>query len=446
MRTTLAILVCKLTTFICHLFSKNRGTVLPGKIARKVYAHSLDKIKYPDIVIAVTGSSGKGSTVSMLAHILEGSKKKIVWNASGSNVLNAIETLILNNTKVFSHKMDADVLMLEVDERFVGSIFKPGVITHLAITNVTRDQPSRNIDPNVIYDKIIECVHPEMNIIINVDDPLLNRIKYSYDGNVITYGIDETKYDSKEVPNYAVDFAYCPSCGSKLKYSSYHYGHLGLYSCPTCSFERGAADYEATNVDLEKNKFKIGDNEFKLDKGVFFAVYYNTLAYAIAKEIGIDDKDILREINENAQTSKRGKVYELEGRKLEMLESKNENNLSYLQSLEYIRLQNSPKTVVMGFENVSRRYRYNDLSWLWDIEFELLNSKNIEKIFLIGRFRYDVATRLEFAGIDEEKIVLVEDMNTLLDEIIEKSTSDIVTMVCFDMTSVITKMLKERSI
>lgn len=438
----MAIMICKSITFICHVFKK-RGTVFPGKMARKVYRDTLKHISYPDKVIAVTGSSGKGSTVSLIARVLEKNGEKVVWNESGSNVRTAIETLVLNNSRIFSHKMDADVLLLEVDERYLDDILEDGVITHLAITNITRDQPSRNISPDFIFEKIKNSIDPKSTLILNVDDPFLNRLKYSHEGKVVTYGIDKTKYDVTR-PNYAVDAAYCPSCSSKLEYTSYHYGHLGLYKCPVCSFGRGTLDYEARNVDLETLSFELDGDTVKLDKGAFFAVYYTTLAYSVLREIGMEKEDILKVINDDGLSSKRGKVYEFDGRKIEMLESKNENNLSYIQSLNYIRLQTEPKTVVIGFENVSRRYRYNDLSWLWDIDFELLNSDVVEKIFLIGRFKYDVAVRLHYAGIDEAKIHLVEDITNLLDEVSEKSKSDIITMVCFDMTSTITDMLKER--
>lgn len=444
MKTTLVIIICKLVTFVCHIFRKN-GTVFPGEFAHKFSKNILDNIHYPEYVIAVTGSSGKGSTVAMTSHILEKSGKKVIWNKSGSNVKNAITTLVLNNTKIFSHKMNADVLLLECDERFIASMFKPGVLTHLVITNVTRDQPARNVHPNFIYEKILESVTDEnMHLIINADDPLLNRIKYSYEGKVTTFGVAETKYDSKETPTYAIDFAYCPSCHNKLKYSSYHYGHMGIYECSRCSFKRGIPDYEAKNIDLEKNTIDINGNTLKLNKGVFFAIYYTTLAYAICMEIGIDKKDILREINDDAIASKRGKTYEIDNRTIEMLESKNENALSYLQSLSYIKRQKGKKTVVMGFENVSRRYRFNDLSWLWDVDFELLNDKDVDKIFLIGRFKYDVYARLDYANIDTKRLVLVDDMSKLFDMIVEESKGNIYTMVCFDMTEIITNLLKER--
>lgn len=432
-----------MVTLACRVFRRN-GTTFPGWFTSKIFKHSLDNIKYPKYVVAVTGSSGKGSTVALTAHILEASGKKVVWNKSGSNVRSAITTLILNNTKVFSHKMEADVLLLEMDERYIKGTLPKGVITHMAITNITRDQPARNIHPNIIFEKIIESIDDEATLIINVDDPLLNRIKYAYSSNIVTYGIATTKYDTNSTPGYAVDFAYCPSCHTKLKYDSYHYGHLGVYDCPRCSFSRGVPDYEATKVDLSNHTFNIGEYKLFLNKDVFFAVYYTLLAYTICHEIGIDEESILREINDDKIESKRMKAYVLDGRNIEMLESKNENALSYLQSLNYIKNQKGKKTVIMGFENVSRRYKYNDLSWLWDVNFELLNDKSIDKIFLIGRFKYDIAVRLEYAGIDMDRLVYIDDMKELLENVEKNSKGDIYTMVCFDMTEIITNMLKEK--
>ena len=69
MKTTLLIIYNKLIYKICRLFKKN-GSVFPGSIVKKHDKYILKKIKYPKYVIGVTGSSGKGSTTSLLAYIL----------------------------------------------------------------------------------------------------------------------------------------------------------------------------------------------------------------------------------------------------------------------------------------------------------------------------------------------------------------------------------------
>ena len=442
MKTTISIIICKLITKVCHLFGRD-GSVFPGSIAIKINKKSLWELEYPKFVIGVTGSSGKGSTVNMLEHILTSSGKKVIWNNNGSNIDNAIITLILNNTNAFTHKVKGDIVLLELDERFINGLFKPGTITHLALTNITRDQPARNAYPEFIYNAILNSLDNNMHLIINADDPIISRFKYDTACKVTTYGIGNTKYDSDEAPLYGVDAAYCPKWHTKLKYSYYHYGHIGSYACPKCDFERGQVNYEATNLDLEKGQFKINGKDIKLNKKVFFAAYYTLLAYAIASTVGIDEESIINALNNNTIKSKRGKTYSLDNRTVEMLESKNENALSYLQSLKYIKMQSGKKTVIMGFENVSRRYEFNDLSWLCDVDFELLNDKDVDKIFCIGRFKYDVKTRLEYAGIDMNKVVLIDDMNTLIERVKNESKGSIYTMVCFDMTAIIKNLLKD---
>ena len=442
MKTTISIIICKTITKICHIFGRD-GSVFPGSIAHKIEKKALWKLKYPKYVIGVTGSSGKGSTVNMLAHILKEANKKVIWNNNGSNIDNAIITLILNNTNAFSHKVNADVILLELDERFINGLFKAGTITHLALTNITRDQPARNEYPEFIYNAILNSLDNKMHLIINADDPILNRVKKDTKCNITTYGLDKTKYSLTTAPLYGVDAAYCPKCKTKLDYSYYHYGHIGSYKCPKCDFSRGKIDYEGTKLDLNLGTYKINGKDIKLNKKVFFAAYYTLCSYAIASTIGIDEKDIVRALNVDTIKSKRLKEYSLDNRTVEMLESKNENALSYLQSLNYIKMQKGKKTVIMGFENVSRRYEFNDLSWLWDVDFELLNDKDVDKIFCIGRFKYDVKTRLEYAGIDAKKIVLIDDMNTLVDRLRNESEGNIYTMVCFDMTQILKDLLKE---
>ena len=74
----------------------------------------------------------------------------------------------------------------------------------------------------------------------------------------------------------------------------------------------------------------------------------------------------------------------------------------------------------------------------------MLDDSNIDKILVIGRFRYDVATRLELAGIKDDKMILVDDFNNLLN-IVKNTKGEIYTMVCFDMTGNILNLIKEES-
>lgn len=448
MKQTLAIIVNKLISLACKIAKpifKKDGSVTPGYYATKLDKDILNKLKYPKYIVGITGSSGKGSTTSLVAHILENNGYKVVWNKSGSNLYNAAATLILNHTNSLTKRIKADVLLLELDESFIKSIFNKVKLTHLVITNVTRDQPARNGHPDLIFNKIKNSVDDNTHIIINADDPIVNRMRITHNGLITTYGVGKSKTDIKKNLSNNVDAAYCPVCESKLTYSTIHYGHVGIYKCPTCDFARGKVDYEAKDIDLEKQFMTINNAIVHLNKNVYFAVYYTLAAFTLTSVMGLDEKSIQRELNDNVLVSKRLKNYRLGKRKVEMIESKNENCLSYLQTINFIREQKGTKTIIMGFDNVSRRYELNDLSWLYDVDFELLNDKTIDKIFCIGRFRYDVYNRLRYANIDKNKLVLVDNEKDIIKIVKNNSKGNIYTMVCFDMTAVIKKLLMEET-
>ena len=431
----------KLITYVCKKFGKN-ATVFPGTITYNMRQSILTKIKYPKYVIGVTGSSGKGTTTDLIATTLKKAGLNVVYNDSGSNGIRAITTTILNNCN-YKGEMQCDVLLLEIDERHLHLAFSKNKLTHLVITNITRDQPARSGSPDLIYNYIFKTVDEKTTLVINADDPTVAKAKVDFKGKIITYGLDKTKDSKNENNSKSLDSAYCPNCHKKLKYDFYHYGHIGSYKCPCCDFSRNPLDYEATNLNLSKKTLKINGQNLKINKDILYAAYNTIAAYALCKTIGIDDKILDDTLNKNIKEAKRGHEYIINNRKITMLESKNENNLSYYQSIKYIVDSKGKKTVILGFDNVSRRYKFNDISWLYDVDFEMLNNKDIDKILCIGRFRYDVATRLEYAKINRKKIILVDNLDDIINITLNETKGDIYTMVCFDMTAILKKKIME---
>lgn len=438
----IAILTCKIVNKLSKL-TGHKGSAIGGKIALMIDKNILKKIKLPKYVIGITGSSGKSSSTELIYNVLTKNNYKVIYNKEGSNTITGITSLILNNSSVFG-KLKTDILLMELDEQFLKYIFKLIKPTHLMITNITRDQPPRNSHPYKIYKEIKDAIIEKTHLILNVDDPYVNRIRIGHKGAITTYGIDKNNYSFKININN-LDAAYCPICNSKLEYDFYHYGHIGSYHCPKYHFNRGNPDFEAKDIDIDNQTITINENKIHLPSDFLYTAYFVTGCFALCKIIGLKDEDILKVLNDDNIKTKRLEVYDFYNRKWQLLVSKNENNLSYKQSLDYIRHKKGDKTVVLGFDNSSRRYKENDISWIWDIDFETLNDNSIKHIVLIGKYCYDMMLRMEYAGISKDKLLLVENMNNLAETIKNKTTGNIYSMNCFDKEIEIKKIIKEEN-
>ncbi len=186
MRLFLAAVVCRLLRFIGRLVGK--GSSLPGKYALKICPDVLGRVKLPPCVIAVTGSNGKTSTVEMIAAVLRADGKTVVYNEEGSNQIEGVTTLILCNSTL-GGKMTADVLLLESDERYARRSFRWFHPTHFVITNLYRDQLTRNGSPEWVYDAILPALHPDTTLVLNADDPLVSCFARGR-GRVKWFGLD----------------------------------------------------------------------------------------------------------------------------------------------------------------------------------------------------------------------------------------------------------------
>ena len=61
----------------------------------------------------------------------------------------------------------------------------------------------------------------------------------------------------------------------------------------------------------------------------------------------------------------------------------------------------------------------------------------------MGCWFWIIITRLSFTDIPKDKIVLIDDLNELIKKVKKDSIGDIYTIVCFDMTANILKLIED---
>ena len=140
--------------------------------------------------------------------------------------------------------------------------------------------------------------------------------------------------------------------------------------------------------------------------------------------------------------SKLNNSYKYKDKNVYVLSNKNENNMTFNQSVLFASNKKTEKTIVIGWKEISRRYKYNDMSWLYDIEFELLNDSLTQKIVCIGRDKFDIGLRMKYAGFENEKIKIYETLQEAEQEI-KSSNGDIIAILNFDYVVPFNKMMME---
>ena len=284
MRKFLAILICKLGRAVGKLIGK--GSSMPGKFALKICPDILRQVELPEHVIAVTGSNGKTSTVEMIAAILRADGKTVVYNEEGSNQIEGVTTLVLTHASL-GGKVKADVLLIESDERYAARTFQFFHPTEFVITNLYRDQLTRNGHPEWVYDSILPALHPETELILNADDPLSSCFAQGRE-RVKWFGLDKCSVSTGAPTGVYHDGAYCPVCRAPMEYDYVHYNQIGAYRCTKCGHKKPATDYTVTSVDLENAQVTIdGEVNIALAFRSIYNIYNILAAYAACRCAGV---------------------------------------------------------------------------------------------------------------------------------------------------------------
>ena len=401
MKLFLAIVMCKLLRFVGGLIGK--GSSLPGQFALKVCPDVLGRVKLPEKVIAVTGSNGKTSTVEMIAAILRADGKNVIYNQEGSNQIEGVATLILTHATL-GGTVRADVLLLESDERYARYSFRHFHPTEFVITNLYRDQLTRNGHPEWVYDAILPAIHPETELILNADDPLSSCFARGHE-KVQWFGLDRCSIDLDAPSGAYHDGAYCPVCHAPMEYDYVHYNHIGAYRCAKCGHQKPATDCTATAVDLDRGVLTI-DGAVTVDLA-FRSIYnvYNILAaYAVCRRAGTAAETAAGVLSNYLLKNGRMQTFRLGSRRGTLLTSKHENSVAYDTNLRYIAASKEDCTVLVIVDAVSRKYFTSETSWLWDIDFGQLNAPHVKEVVLSGRYCNDLAERFSYTEVKNWRV------------------------------------------
>ena len=373
-------------------------------------------------IIAVTGTNGKTTTSNLLVHILRFSGISAASNSEGANMLSGVATALIKDCTL-GGVARSPVAILEVDEGSVGGIFpstKPGLVI---VTNYFCDQMDRygSLDHNVTLLRQSLDGLPRTALLLNADDPLVVTAGRGRSA-VKHYGIKGKRLDREaNGGGNTREGQHCPDCGEPLVYYYYHYGQLGDYYCPQCTFRRPTPDFLVTDVqdeDFLKFSLCFFEEEKEGEHGAvcsykkvtrlqaplrgFYNIYNILAASAAAITMGVSNDIIATTIQKYAPATGRMEEFLFQDRSCTLALIKNAAGVN--EVMKTILRKEGEKALVIAINDMPADGR--DVSWLWDADFSMLDHPSIKKIICSGRRAGDIAVRLKYAGVPLVKLVL----------------------------------------
>lgn len=411
-RFYIALWVSKFVAWVHRLQNDERND-RPGLYAFKLCPDFLARVAKPKLVITITGTNGKTTTTSLIAKRMMEKGYKVTYNDWGANLHAGYAYNLLRSVSIFN-KPKVDVSILEADENTLA--YTMGMIepNYILVLNVCKDSLRRNGHPEYIFDcinKTFEKLGSKTTAILNANDPISSQLAVGTGAKRLFFGMADAGTHPFE--NMVRDIWVCPNCGEEIEYNYRFYRHIGDFYCPNCDFRTPEAHWFAGKVDLEGRRMEVTEDgettEYPLiDNTVFNA--FNVLAAVSTLRLIGDGRNELASFMETQKLPEiRETCVEYDGIKYYTYGTKSQNVSAAATVFEYMAKEPSVKDVVFCLDEVQDVHHPTEtISWLYETDYEFLNSPNIRKIVVGGHMFLNHKLRLLLAGIPEDKIVCVE--------------------------------------
>lgn len=385
------------------LLSKSGGTSFAGMAVLKYYPHFLSHCRnyIKEKSITVTGTNGKTTTSGLISHILETAHQKVIHNIKGANMLTGVANVFaleLSPGKKF------DYSVIESDEAYLTKLYDFMPSDYLVVTNLFRDQLDRYGELATTAGFIQNAIdkNPNLNLLLNADDPLVAAM--GKEKNTIFYGFENVVYICNyEHSSHAPSETFNCKCGNPLQYSKRFFAQQGHYFCPVCGYKRPVSDYSAVAIIHDEfSEINVNHNsinyKFKVNLTGLYNAYNALAAIALSFELGLNQAEIQKALDSYKSIFGRTEKRTINGHSAVIQLIKNPTGAS-----EVLKTVDLNSNIIIAINDNYADGR--DISWLWDSDFEQL--KNAQKSIITSGIRAnDMALRLKYAGVPENKIVI----------------------------------------
>ena len=419
MRRTIAVLAGKATGALSRASGRGGGTTFPGDVARAIDPRVLKGLAgdLREGAVLITGTNGKTTTARLVASLLEGLPARVVANRAGANLIFGATAAAVASAGL-DGRLRADWGVFEIDEATLPLAVEEIRPRAVLVTNMFRDQLDRYGELELLartIQRALQQLPSNGRAVLNADDPRIGELGQALASPPLWYGVEDPRVGVDKLP-HAADARTCPRCGASLDFSAVYVGHDGHYRCPNGDFERPQPEVAATDVRLEgldRVCLEAAGTRLEAPLGGLYNAYNLLAAFSVGLALGLDPGYMARRLATAAPAFGRQERFERAGRSFTIMLAKNPTGFNQIL-LESERLAGA-RHFLLGLND--RIADGRDVSWIWDVDFELL-AEHAELVIPSGGRAYDLAVRLKYAGISAATAP-EPDLGRALDQLIE---------------------------
>jgi UDP-N-acetylmuramyl tripeptide synthase len=343
----------------------------------------------------------------------------LAWNRAGANLLSGIGSALLS-------AREADLGLFEVDEGALPEAIARTRPRSVALCNLFRDQLDRYGELELVAERWREAVAglpEETFLVVNADDPVTGDLAAGRPG-AIRFGLDDPRH-GRPALQHAADSKYCLRCGTPYEYTTAYVGHLGDYSCPNCGHARPPLDVAAREIEfrgLWASRFRLatpgGDVEVELALPGLYNVYNAVAAASLALSLDVS-LDVIRGGLEGFSAAF-GRFERIDSREKTVVLLLIKNPAGANEVLRTLETGGIPPVLVVALNDAIADGQ--DVSWIWDVDFEPLLEK-AGRVIVTGDRAAELGLRLVYGGLDEERLEVQASLETALDRGLELTDS-----------------------
>jgi UDP-N-acetylmuramyl tripeptide synthase len=387
------------------------GTTLPGKVLWKVDPAAVDELasRLPGGVALISGTNGKTTTAAMAAEIL-GTDRRLAWNRAGANLLSGIASALVA-------ARGAELGLFEVDEGALPEALartRPRVV---ALGNLFRDQLDRYGELEIVAERWRAAIGalPATAALVVIGDDAIGADLAEGRAGAVRFGLDDPRHARPSL-QHAADSKYCVRCGTPYEYATVYVGHLGDYRCPQCDHRRPALDVVARDIELRgllASRFRLvapaGETEIELALPGLYNVYNAVAASTLSLAVGASLQDVRTGLSRFSAAFGRFERIPAGGKSVVLLLIKNPAGAN--EVVRTLEVGVPPVLVIALNDEIADG---QDVSWIWDVDFEPLLA-HAGLVIATGARAAELGLRMTYGGLPNERLEVVPSLEEALD-------------------------------